>query len=103
MMVKPGVLMHGSLPYYLPGLLEPKYRVFPLWEQSDKEAYLAENAESIRGLIASAAMWVDAALIDKLPKLEIVSKTGVGVDRVCLLLLLLLLLKLGLLWSLPRF
>ncbi|CAM6013630.1 unnamed protein product [Sphagnum balticum] len=80
-MVKPGVLMHRSLPY-LQGLLEPKYRVFPLWEQSDKEAYLAENAESIRGLIASAAMWVDAALIDKLPKLEIVSKTGVGVDRV---------------------
>jgi lactate dehydrogenase-like 2-hydroxyacid dehydrogenase len=100
MMVKPGVLMHGSLPS-LPGLLEPKYRVFPLWEQSDKEAYLAENAESIRGLVASAAMWVDAALIDKLPKLEIVSKTGVGVDRVCLLLLFLL--KLGLLWSLPRF
>jgi phosphoglycerate dehydrogenase-like enzyme len=81
MMVKPGVLMHRCLPD-LQALLEPKYRVFPLWEQSDKEAYLAENADSIRGLIPSA-MWVDAALIDKLPKLEIVSKTGVGVDRVC--------------------
>jgi lactate dehydrogenase-like 2-hydroxyacid dehydrogenase len=103
MMVKPGVLVHRSLPD-LQGLLEPKYRVFPLWEQSDKGAYLAENAESIRGLIASAAMWVDAALIDKLPKLEIVSKTGVGVDRVCgCCCCCLFLLKLGLLWSLPRF
>jgi hypothetical protein len=53
MMGKPGVLLLCSMPI-LQALLEPKYRVFPLGEQSDKEAYLAENVESICGLISLA-------------------------------------------------
>ncbi len=45
-MGKPSMLLLRSMPI-LQALLEPKYRVFPAVEESDKEAYLAENVESI--------------------------------------------------------
>jgi hydroxypyruvate reductase 2 len=43
---------------------------------------LAQNAQSIRGLVTWTGSTVDAELINKLPKLEIVSAFSVGVDKV---------------------
>lgn len=56
--------------------------LYPLWEQSDKEAYVMENAESIRAVVTTGPETVDAELIRKLPKLEIVASFSVGLDKV---------------------
>jgi hydroxypyruvate reductase 2 len=79
---KPGVLMLKMMMPYLRDSLESKFTLYPLWEQSDKEGYLAQNAQSIRGLVTWTGSTVDAELINKLPKLEIVSAFSVGVDKV---------------------
>ncbi|KAH8949464.1 hypothetical protein BDL97_10G033200 [Sphagnum fallax] len=79
---KPGVLMLKMMMPYLRDSLESKFTLYPLWEQSDKEGYLAQNAQSIRGLVTWTGSTVDAELLNKLPKLEIVSAFSVGVDKV---------------------
>jgi hydroxypyruvate reductase 2 len=81
-MVKPGVLMQSLIMPYLRDSLESKFVLYPLWEQSDKEAYVMENAESIRAVVTTGPGIVDAELIRKLPKLEIVASFSVGLDKV---------------------
>ncbi|CAM6017278.1 unnamed protein product [Sphagnum balticum] len=81
-MVKPGVLMQSLIMPYLRDSLESKFVLYPLWEQSDKEAYVMENAESIRAVVTTGPEIVDAELIRKLPKLEIVASFSVGLDKV---------------------
>lgn len=49
---------------------------------ADPEALLAEVAPRIRGLAVGAQTPVDAALMDRLPNLEIVANFGVGYDTV---------------------
>jgi hydroxypyruvate reductase 2 len=41
-----------------------------------------ENAESIRAVVTTGPETVDAELIRKLPKLEIVASFSVGLDKV---------------------
>ncbi|MBS9402361.1 2-hydroxyacid dehydrogenase [Halomonas sp. TRM85114] len=62
--------------------LEESFRVHRLWKQADPEAYLDEVAPRIRGLAAGGHRAIDAALLDRLPALEIVSCFGVGYDHV---------------------
>ncbi|QQR38261.1 2-hydroxyacid dehydrogenase [Devosia rhizoryzae] len=59
--------------------LAERYTVHKLHEQSDKAAWLAESGTRIR---AVAGGNVDAALLDKLPKLEIIANFGVGYDTI---------------------
>ena len=49
---------------------------------ADPEALLREVAPRIRGLAVGAQTPVDAGLLDRLPKLEIVANFGVGYDTV---------------------
>ncbi|MFC6772930.1 2-hydroxyacid dehydrogenase [Methylobacterium gregans] len=49
---------------------------------ADPEALLAEVAPRIRGLAVGAQTPVDAALMDRLPNLEIIANFGVGYDTV---------------------
>ena len=51
-------------------------------EGSDREALLRDIGSRIRGLAAGGAFPIDAALMDRLPKLEIIANMGVGYDRV---------------------
>ena len=59
--------------------LQRKYTVHKLHEAPDKAALLAGLADKVRGIAGSD---VDAALMDKLPKLEIIANFGVGYDSV---------------------
>lgn len=59
--------------------LAERYTVHKLHEQSDKAAWLAEHGDRIR---AVAGGNVDAVLLDKLPKLEIIACFGVGYDSI---------------------
>ncbi|MCG2591873.1 2-hydroxyacid dehydrogenase [Ramlibacter sp. XY19] len=48
---------------------------------AERTAYLAEHGARFEGLVTSAAHGADAALIDALPKLRVISSFGVGLDK----------------------
>ncbi|MBF9234715.1 2-hydroxyacid dehydrogenase [Microvirga alba] len=82
-MTKTDILMTGPM---LPSVIESLDQAFVLhrlWEQADRAAYLAEIGPRIRGLATSTMTGrADAALINRLPNLEIISSFGVGYDNV---------------------
>ncbi|MGU3538460.1 2-hydroxyacid dehydrogenase [Methylobacterium sp. A54F] len=62
--------------------LEPAFRLHRLDAAPDPQALLAAIGPRIRGLAVNAHAAVDAALMDRLPNLEIVASFGVGYDTV---------------------
>jgi lactate dehydrogenase-like 2-hydroxyacid dehydrogenase len=62
--------------------LEREFTLYKLWQASDKPKLLAEVAPRIRGIQATGSATVDAALIERLPKLEIIACCGVGYDGI---------------------
>src|SRR4051812_4534781 len=61
--------------------LESSFTLHRAWAQPNPDAYLGEVGPRIRGLAAGGAK-VNAALFDRLPKLELVANFGVGYDSV---------------------
>jgi lactate dehydrogenase-like 2-hydroxyacid dehydrogenase len=59
--------------------LQEGFRVHKLHEAADREALLAEIGPRVRAIAGSG---VDAALMDRLPKLEIIANFGVGYDSI---------------------
>ncbi len=59
--------------------LAAKYTVHKLHEAADKNALLAAVGNSVRGIAGGS---VKAELMDRLPKLEIISNFGVGYDSI---------------------
>ena len=62
--------------------MEQEFNLIKLWEQPDRAAALAAAAPTVRALAHTGHSKVDAALMDALPKLEIISNFGVGVDQI---------------------
>lgn len=63
--------------------LEAAFILHRLWEEEDPDAWLAAVGPRVRGMATSTlAVRVDAALLDKLPRLEIIASFGVGYDNV---------------------
>lgn len=78
--MKPDVLVNGlQMPHVMEGL-EAGYTLHKLFEAKDQQAFLKEVGPHIRGMATNRG--ADAGLIDALPKLEIISSFGVGVDSV---------------------
>lgn len=71
-------------PFYPPAfeLMERDFTVHKLWRASDPDALIAEVGGRVRGIQAMHLNKTDAKLMDALPKLEIISCFGVGVDGV---------------------
>lgn len=62
--------------------MEQRFNLIKLWEQPDRAEALKSAAPKIRALAHTGHSKVDAALMDALPKLEIISNFGVGVDQI---------------------
>lgn len=62
--------------------LESQYTVHKLHEARDRDALLKSVSEKIRGIASFGPAPVDGKLMDALPKLEIISNFGVGVDQI---------------------
>lgn len=80
--MKPEILVVA--PWH-PATLEALDREFvthKLWLAANPKALLAACAERVRAIATSPFPRIDAALIDSLPKLEIISSFGVGVDAI---------------------
>ena len=62
--------------------MEQEFALIKLWETPDRAAALRQAAPKIRALAHTGHSKVDAALMDALPKLEIIANFGVGVDQI---------------------
>ena len=62
--------------------LENEFACHLLFGAADRNAFLKQHAATVRGLATFGPMPVDGKLMDSLPKLEIISNFGVGVDAI---------------------
>ncbi len=62
--------------------LDAGFAVHKAWEATDKEALVASLADRVRGIAVGLQGRIDRALIERLPKLEIISSFGVGYDPI---------------------
>ncbi|WP_142846409.1 2-hydroxyacid dehydrogenase [Telmatospirillum sp. J64-1] len=63
-------------------LLEKHFHVHHLWSSDDPDGLLQQCAPDIRAVLTGAQRGISTPLIDRLPKLEIVSIHGVGLDKI---------------------
>jgi hydroxypyruvate reductase len=62
--------------------LQSEFAAHLLSDAPDRNAFLQQHAEKVRGLATFGPMPVDGKVMDALPKLEIISNFGVGVDAI---------------------
>ena len=62
--------------------LDGRHRIHRLADAPDPDAMLAEIGPRIRGLCVGGQVGIDGALLDRLPKLELLANFGVGYDAV---------------------
>jgi len=80
--MKPEIIVTTKNPPWLQEALDNDFTCHRLYEAKDRAAFLKERAATARGIASFAGARVDAALMDALPKLEIISNFGVGVDSI---------------------
>lgn len=81
-MTKPELLMMGPM---LPAVMEALGRDFAvhrLWEAADRDALLAAAGPRIRAVATDGHLGCPAAVMDRLPALEIIASYGVGYDNI---------------------
>jgi len=81
-MSKPVVLVTAPLPPPILAKLAAEFELRKLYEAPDRAAFLRDACADVRGMATRSTFGADAALIDALPKLEIISTFGVGIDTV---------------------
>ena len=62
--------------------LQSEFSTHLLADAPDRASFLKQHAPAVRGLATFGPMPVDGKLMDALPKLEIISNFGVGVDAI---------------------
>ena len=62
--------------------LQSEFTAHLLSDAADRAAFLKQHAPTVRGLATFGPMTIDGKLMDALPKLEIISNFGVGVDAI---------------------
>ncbi|MDJ0609511.1 MAG: 2-hydroxyacid dehydrogenase [Kiloniellales bacterium] len=79
--MKPEIVMVGPMMPHVVAALDQDFQIHRLWEAPDAGALLGKAAAA-RGIATTGDLGADAALMDALPKLEIVACYGVGVDAI---------------------
>jgi lactate dehydrogenase-like 2-hydroxyacid dehydrogenase len=69
------------LPIVMAGL-DKAFEIHRGWEAKDQDAFVAAIADRIRGIALGIHARADRALIERLPKLEIIANFGVGYDAI---------------------
>ncbi|WP_454726868.1 MULTISPECIES: 2-hydroxyacid dehydrogenase [Cupriavidus] len=80
--MKHRLLQHGRLPAALEASLAEHYDVHPLWAETDPAAFLAAHGGEFVALTTRAASGADAAMMDAMPALKVISSFGVGLDKI---------------------
>src|ERR1700760_2487690 len=80
---KPDVLFVGNKKPVIVGGLKEKANVHVLFEAPDRDALVKSLADKVRALaVAYTADKIDAAFMQRFPKLEIIASFGVGYDHI---------------------
>ena len=80
---KPDVLLIGQKKPVMVKGLDPKVTLHYLADAKDQDAFIKSVADKVRAIaIAYTANKLDAAFMQKLPKLEQISSFGVGYDHI---------------------
>ena len=80
--MKPEIIVVGKIFEPTQDKLDREFTCHKLYEAADRDAFLEQHASRVRGLATFGAPGADAKLMDALPKLEIISNFGVGVDAI---------------------
>jgi lactate dehydrogenase-like 2-hydroxyacid dehydrogenase len=80
--MKPDIIVTGKGHAGTQAILDADFATHKLFEAADKDKFLQERAGKVRALATFGPMPVNGALMDKLPKLELISNFGVGVDAI---------------------
>ena len=80
--MKPDIILTGKGHAGTQATLDAEFATHRLFEAQDKEKFLRELAPKARALATFGPMPVNGALMDKLPKLELIANFGVGVDAI---------------------
>jgi hydroxypyruvate reductase len=80
--MKPRILQNGRLLPAVEAALAQDFDLHALWAETDPAAYLASHGHEFAGLVTSARVGADAALIKALPSLKVISSFGVGYDTI---------------------
>lgn len=81
-MVKPHILQKVRLSPAHEKALAEAFDVYPLWSESDPDAFLAAHGAEFVGLVTSGAVGADAAMIKAMPNLGVITSRGVGHDAI---------------------
>ena len=82
-MERADILMIAPMQRGVIDALDERFTLHRLWLEADKDAFLREAGPRIRGLaVSTLAGPIGAALLDRLPALEIVANFGVGYDNI---------------------
>lgn len=81
-MTRPTVLMPARMTDVVVDGCDDRFDLIRLWEAPDQAAVLGERGPDVRAVATGGHRPVDAALLDRLPNLEIVANFGVGYDSV---------------------
>lgn len=76
------LLQVGPYPAWDEERLNARFTMHRYFESADKAAFLAELGASVRGIATRGELGASRAMIEALPKLEIISVYGVGFDAV---------------------
>jgi lactate dehydrogenase-like 2-hydroxyacid dehydrogenase len=79
---KPDILVFDRLLAGIVDKIAAFGRPHPAWAAPSLEALVTEHGARVRGIATSGSTGASAALMDRLPKLEIVSCFGVGYDAI---------------------
>lgn len=79
--MKPDIIIVAELHRPTQEILEKEFNAHRLYEAKDRDAFLKELGPRVKG-IASGGSGVNAAMMDALPNLELISHFGVGYDSV---------------------
>lgn len=82
MSAKPGLLVVGELPAWDLEALTERFDVHLYYAAEDKAGMLARGRDTIRAIATKGEVGADAAMMDALPKVEIIACYGVGYDLI---------------------
>jgi lactate dehydrogenase-like 2-hydroxyacid dehydrogenase len=71
-------------PVYAPTMeqLDRRFTMHRLWEAKDRATFYAALSERVRAIVSSGHAGADAAMMDALPRTEIITCFGVGYDAI---------------------
>jgi len=80
--MKPEILVASQMPAPTMRALEENFTLHKLYEAEDQAAFLAGIKDKVRAIATSGGKGASAALMDAVPKTEIIANFGVGYDAV---------------------